>query len=77
MRTLKRRKTALKRDFGCPLTRNNTPWCFALCKPDDEGRGECGRFAHHAVMGRTQKAILKETLREAAEQDRASTYGGS
>ena len=71
MGTTKRRKTALKRDFGCPLTRNNSPWCFSLCEPDEQGVGECGRHALHAMMGRTQKAILREKLREAAEQDRA------
>ena len=43
---------------GCPRTKNHTNWCYALCVPKD-GIGECGRFAHHSVLGRTQKAILK------------------
>jgi hypothetical protein len=73
--TLKRRKTAFKRNFGCPLTRNNSPWCFGLCQPDEEGRGECGRWAHHAVLGRTQRAILKEKLRRLAEEDRPVVEG--
>src|SRR5210317_25369 len=43
--------------MGCPLTHNLTPWCFRLCRPDDQGKGHCGRFAAHALKGRTNYAI--------------------
>ncbi len=45
------------RFLGCPLTKNNTPWCFALCEPDNEGIGECGRTAPHSMKSRIQKGI--------------------
>lgn len=43
---------------GCPLTRNRSNWCFALCQPK-QGIGACGRAAPYAVSGRTRDAILK------------------
>lgn len=43
--------------LGCPLTKSRTAWCFRLCVPDGDGRGECGRVAPHGLLGRTQKAI--------------------
>ena len=44
---------------GCPLTRNLSGWCHGYCAPH-EGRGICGRVAPHAVIGRTQAAIIKQ-----------------
>jgi len=43
--------------LGCPLTRNQTPWCFRLCAPNAEGKGRCGRIAPHTLKGKTQLAI--------------------
>ena len=50
--------------LGCPLTRNRSPWCFRLCTPDDEGHGQCGRVAPHALKGRTQVAIETHNQRK-------------
>ncbi len=52
--------------LGCPLTKSRTPWCFGLCEPVD-GIGVCGRVAPHALIGRTQEAILRHKLKRAAE----------
>ena len=35
--------------------------CRGLCEPID-GIGSCGRLAPHAMMGRTQRAILNHRL---------------
>lgn len=43
--------------LGCPLTRNRSPWCFRMCKPDAEGHGYCGRVAPHGIKSRIQKGI--------------------
>lgn len=43
--------------WGCPRTKNRSNWCYRMCVPHD-GRGQCGRVAPHAGMGRTQQAIL-------------------
>jgi hypothetical protein len=48
---------AKNRHMGCPLTNNHSPWCFQMCKPDEEKAGYCGRAAPHGVRGRTQVAI--------------------
>jgi len=50
--------------LGCPLTKSRTAWCFGICVPV-EGIGVCGRIAPHALMGRTQEAILRHKLRSA------------
>lgn len=47
---------------GCPLTKSRTAWCHGVCSPV-EGLGVCGRIAPHALLGRTQKAILRHRLR--------------
>ncbi len=52
--TLKNRAT-----WGCPRTKNRSNWCYAFCTPKN-GLGECGRPAAHALLGRTQRAILRE-----------------
>lgn len=51
-----RRKMSEFNMLGCPLTGNRTPWCFNLCTPKN-GKGHCGRYAPHAIKGRTQLAI--------------------
>jgi len=43
--------------LGCPLTRNRSPWCFRLCRPDADGTGLCGRVAPHGFKSRIQKSI--------------------
>jgi hypothetical protein len=58
------------REWGCPRTKNRTPWCFAMCTPV-EGLGECGRIAPHSLMGRTELAILKHKARQAEQADSA------
>jgi hypothetical protein len=45
--------------LGCVMTRNRSPWCFRICQPDNEGIGQCGRYAPHAMMGRIQLGILE------------------
>ena len=55
------------REWGCPQTKNRTPWCFALCQPVD-GLGECGRIAPHALMGRTLNALAAYKAREGSGQ---------
>jgi hypothetical protein len=43
-------------------------WCRGLCRPLD-GHGICGRLAPHAMLDRTQRAILRYKLaQEAARQ---------
>jgi hypothetical protein len=43
--------------LGCSLTRNRSAWCFALCLPDAEGKGHCGRLAPHGMKSRIQLSI--------------------
>jgi acyl-coenzyme A thioesterase PaaI-like protein len=54
--------------LGCPLTRDRTAWCFRLCVPDAQGKGQCGRIAPHGLKGRTQLAI------EGHRKQRQSTH---
>jgi hypothetical protein len=70
---MKRKKKTRKRvrEYsyrGCPLTSNRSPWCFRLCAPDAKGNGRCGRFAPHAIKGRTQLAIAAYQKKKLAEQ---------
>ena len=53
--------------WGCPLTKNRSPWCHRLCHPKN-GIGVCGRIAPHALRGRTDLAIqaYKERLKAAS-----------
>ena len=46
-----------RKQWGCPLTRNRSNWCYRICVPKD-GSGYCGRVAPHGFLGRTQAAIL-------------------
>ena len=57
-----RKRPAWRREWGCPLTKNRTPWCFNLCVPHD-GRGECGRLQPYALVGRTDGAIRRQLVR--------------
>jgi len=43
--------------LGCPLTKNRSPWCFRMCKPNADGTGFCGRVAPHGFKSRIQQAI--------------------
>jgi cysteine desulfurase / selenocysteine lyase len=51
-----RARSALRKPWGCPLTKNRTPRCFGLCVPAGT-KGLCGREAAHALTGRTGDAI--------------------
>lgn len=44
--------------LGCPLTKNNSPWCFRICTPDHSGNGTCGRIAPHTLKGNIQQGII-------------------
>jgi len=54
--------------LGCPLTRNRTAWCFRLCTPDSEGRGQCGRVAPHSLKSAIQTAIEKHGKKKMEER---------
>jgi hypothetical protein len=58
-----KKSPAWRREWGCPLTKNRTPWCFNICTPVD-GRGECGRLQPYALVGRTDGAILRYKARQ-------------
>ena len=58
-----RKKPVWRREWGCPLTKNRTPWCFSICTPAD-GHGDCGRIAPQTLLGRTQLAILHHAARQ-------------
>ncbi len=62
--------------LGCPLTRNRTAWCYRLCVPDVDGKGECGRLAPHGLKSRTQRAIEEhnQKLRAARLEELESAY---
>ena len=68
MKTTKKNRKALRAytTLGCPLTRNRTPWCYGLCRPDG-GIGVCGRDAPHAIRGRTALAIAAHKAEQASE----------
>lgn len=44
------------RYLGCPITKNNSPWCFRDCVPKN-GIGTCGRIAPHGMRSRIQIGI--------------------
>lgn len=52
---------------GCPMVRYRAAWCMSLCEPI-RGIGTCGRLAPHAMLGKTQKAILQY-------KNRTGTFG--
>lgn len=43
--------------LGCPITKNRTPWCFRICRPNADGTGLCGRVAPHGMKDRIQQGI--------------------
>lgn len=57
-----KKKRTIRTTWGCPLTKNRTNWCYAMCTPED-GMGYCGRPAGHAQLSKTQKAILAYNLK--------------
>lgn len=57
MTLVRHRKHGARRRWGCPHSRNRTNWCYRVCIPRG-GIGTCGRTAPHALLGRTQQAIL-------------------
>ncbi len=59
-----RKTPAWRREWGCPRTKNRTPWCFGTCTPK-KGVGECGRIAPHGLLGRTDLALLGWKARQA------------
>jgi hypothetical protein len=42
--------------LGCPRYGHRITWCRQICTPIGN-RGECGRLAPHAMVGKTQAAI--------------------
>jgi hypothetical protein len=58
-----RRRSAAPNYTWCARTANRTTLCFRLCHPV-AGRGDCGRIAGHAFLGRTQLAILAQRRRD-------------
>jgi hypothetical protein len=52
-----RKHLSNRKEWGCPLTKNRSNWCYKMCAPKD-GIGYCGRVAAHGILGRTQSAIL-------------------
>jgi hypothetical protein len=48
--------------LGCPMAKGVVSLCRGLCVPID-GKGTCGRLAPHALVGRTQRAILEYNAR--------------
>jgi hypothetical protein len=60
-----RKKRIAKRPYTtiqCPYNGFQVSWCMKLCEPIGE-RGICGRLATHAMIGRTQAAILAHSKR--------------
>jgi hypothetical protein len=64
MPVMHRRAHTEPRYIACPRAGSRTNRCFALCTPI-AGRGDCGRIAGHAQLGRTQQAILERRRLEA------------
>jgi hypothetical protein len=44
------------RSLGCPRYGHRVTWCRQICIPIGN-KGDCGRLAPHAMIGRTQAAI--------------------
>lgn len=51
--------------LGCPLTKNRTPWCFRMCKPNADSTGYCGRVAPHGFKSYIQQGIEDYKKRQA------------
>lgn len=63
MKVVKIKKKLSDRTNGCPETKSYTPWCYRTCALSGI-YGRCGRVAPHAILGRTQLAILKYHLKK-------------
>ena len=60
------RKNLRERTYlGCPMTKNRSPWCFRMCKPNADGTGFCGRLAAHGFKSRIQQGIEEFNKRQA------------
>jgi len=44
------------RTISCPSYGHRITWCRQMCTPTG-GKGDCGRLAPHAMVGKTQAAI--------------------
>jgi hypothetical protein len=44
------------RTLACPRYGHRITWCRQICTPIGN-KGECGRLAPHAMIGKTQAAI--------------------
>jgi hypothetical protein len=65
-KTVRIRKALKKYTYlGCPLTKNRSPWCFRLCKPNADGSGLCGRVAPHGLKSHIQEGIEAFNKRQA------------
>lgn len=42
--------------LACPKYGHRNTWCRLMCTPIGD-RGDCGRLAPHAMIGKTQAAI--------------------
>ena len=61
--------------LGCPITKNQTPWCFRTCRPNADGTGFCGRLAPHSFKGRIQQGI-EDFKKAKAESSTLLRYQG-
>lgn len=52
----------------CPMNGHQVSWCRGLCQPVN-GIGACGRLAAHAMLDRTQRAILRYKQAQAAPHE--------
>ena len=68
LRKTRKRGQVHSKNQGCPFTRSRSVWCYGLCRPV-EGRGPCGRYAHHVLRGRTQRAIAAQLDRDECWDD--------
>ncbi len=52
--------------IACPRYGHRITWCRQICTPNGD-RGDCGRLAPHAMIGKTQAAIAAYKRSMAAE----------
>jgi hypothetical protein len=64
MKLIRVSRKSTRKDWGCPRTKSRSTWCHAHCVPSADGLGDCGRLAGHALLGRTQLAILEHKERQ-------------
>ncbi len=43
----------------CPMNGHQVSFCRGLCTPSSCGVGQCGRLAPHALLGKTQAAVIQ------------------